>query len=220
MKTAFKRLLNRWIAGNQLPQQGVSRWVVVDVETSGLNAQKDRLLAIAALGLRVDASARRIDILPGDSFEVVLQQDTVSDRDNVLLHGIGQQQQRDGVPPASAMQAFAEFVADSPLLGFHSAFDQTMIDRWSRQWLAKKLDNPWVDIADLCAVTHQEVKAKALDDWMAHFDLHCMARHQAAADTMVTAELLLRIWPRIAPQGVGWHQLERMSAHRHWLPTS
>lgn len=188
------------------------------MEASGLDAQRDRLLAIAALGLRVDPVRRRIDIVPGDSFEVVLRQQAVSDRDNVLLHGIGQQRQRDGVAPALALQSFADFVGRAPLLAFHSAFDQTLIERQASQWLGHRLDNPWLDLADLCAVTHPDVRARSLDEWMAHFDLRCLSRHQASADTLVTAELLLRIWSRIAPQGVRWRDLTRLAGHRRWLP--
>jgi DNA polymerase III subunit epsilon len=125
-----------------------------------------------------------------------LRQDAVSDHDNILLHGIGAQRQRDGVEPARALQAFADFVGPSPLMAFHSAFDQTLIERY----------------------THEDVRARSLDEWMAHFGLHCVARHQASADTLVTAELLLRIWSRIAPQGTRWRDLERLASHRRWLP--
>jgi DNA polymerase III subunit epsilon len=218
MSGALDRLRTWWGGHDVAPDDGVDRWVVVDVETSGLDAHNDRLLAIAALGLRTDPVQRRIEIVPGDSFEVVLRQDAVSDHDNILLHGIGAQRQRDGVEPARALQAFADFVGPSPLMAFHSAFDQTLIERYMGQWLGHRLDNPWLDVADLCAVTHEDVRARSLDEWMAHFGLHCVARHQASADTLVTAELLLRIWPRIAPQGTRWRDLERLASHRRWLP--
>jgi DNA polymerase III subunit epsilon len=218
MSGALDRMRSWWV-GRETPREGGGeRWVVVDVETSGLDAHRDRLLAIAALGLQTDPVRRRIDIVPGDSFEVVLRQEAVSGHDNILLHGIGAQRQRDGVEPARALQAFADFAGPSPLLAFHSAFDQTLIERYTGQWLGRRLGNAWLDIADLCAVTHLDVRARSLDEWMAHFGLHCVARHQASADTLVTAELLLRIWPRIAPQGMRWRDLERLAGHRRWLP--
>lgn len=194
------------------------RWVVLDVETSGLDAKNDRLLAIAAIGLRVGpAPVSRPEIVLGDSFEVVLRQDAVSNRDNILLHGIGEQRQRDGVDPAAALQAFVDFIGESPLLAFHSAFDETLIDRHCRRHLGHRLLNPWLDLADLCAVTHGEVQARSLDDWMAHFRIQCPARHQASADTLATAELLLRLWPRIALEGGRWRDLVRLAGRRRWL---
>jgi len=195
-----------------------SRWVVLDVETSGLDPARDRLLAIAAVGMRVDWFRQRLDIRLGDSFEVVLRQDQVSSRENILLHGIGAHSQRNGIEPVAAMQAFVEFVGDAPLLAFHSAFDEALIGRHVRQHLATRLHNPWVDIEHLCAVTHPDVRARSLDEWMAHFGITCPQRHQAAADTLAECELLLRVWPRLARECRQWRDVERLARQRRWLP--
>ena len=52
-----------------------TRWVVLDVETSGLDIHRDRLLAIAAIAIRVDWASKTLRVDLGDSFEVVLRQD-------------------------------------------------------------------------------------------------------------------------------------------------
>ena len=199
------------------PQARLTRWVVVDVETSGLDMHRDRLLAIAAIGLRVDWTNRRIDVQLADSFEAVLRQDQASSRDNILLHGIGVQSQLAGIEPAQALQAFTDFVGNDPLLAFHSAFDETLIGRHCRQHLGRALPNPWVDIEHLCAVTHEQVQARSLDEWMAHFGIQCPRRHQAAADTLAECELLLRIWPVLSRQCSSWRDVQRLAAQRRWL---
>jgi DNA polymerase-3 subunit epsilon len=193
------------------------RWVVLDVETSGLDPARDRLLAIAAIGLAVDWMHRRLEIVTADSFEVVLRQDQVSSHDNILLHGIGQQRQRDGVPAAQALEAFRQFVGASPLLAFHAAFDQAMIERALRSHLHQRLPNPWLDIEHLCAVTHEGIKARSLDQWMAHFSVQCAVRHQAAADTQAECELLLRIWPQVARQCGNWQDMVRLADSHRWI---
>jgi DNA polymerase III subunit epsilon len=206
---------------NKMPGRAASvseaRWVVLDVETSGLDIRRDRLLAIAAIAMRVDWSARTIKVDLGDSFEVVLFQQEVSSKDNILLHGIGLQQQRAGMDPALALHAFTEFVGDSPLLAFHAAFDQGMIDRFARKHLGHRLANRWVDIDHLCAVTHEGVPARALDDWMAHFGIRCAVRHQAAADTMAECELIQRIWPKIVTSCSNWRDVQKLAAQHRWL---
>ena len=215
--------LHRWrqrLGGSPVPAAvaPVSRWVVLDVETSGLDPARDRLLAIAAVGLRVDWARQRLDIRLGDSFEVVLRQDEVSSRANILLHGIGAHSQRNGVEPVAALQGFVDFVADAPLLAFHSAFDEALIGRHVRQHLGLRLPNPWVDIEHLCAVTHPEVRARSLDEWMARFGITCPQRHQAAADTLAECELLLRVWPKLARECRQWRDVERLARQRRWLP--
>ena len=94
------------------------RWIVLDTETTGLDPVNDRLLAIGAVA--VDRSGIRLD----DSFEVVLRSDSAGDKDNVVIHGIGHEAQRLGVPAAAALNAFSSFVANAPCVGFHSEFDQ------------------------------------------------------------------------------------------------
>ncbi len=214
---------NRWQAWWQRGS-GVaiddSRWIVLDVEASGLDAAHDRLLAIAAIG--VHFAERRASIALGDSFEVVLRQPdapAAPDKANILLHGIGVGAQRGGVDAKLALQAFADFVANAPLLAFHAAFDRTLIERGCNDALGRRLANPWLDLEPLAAVLYPDVKARALDEWMAHFSIHCAVRHQAAADTLATAELLLKLWPRACTQmsRPGFRAASRLAAQRRWV---
>lgn len=207
-------LQGRW-AGRLAPDE--NRWVMLDVETSGLDPHHDRLLAIAAIALRVDWARQRLTVELGDSFEVVLRQEEFSSKDNILLHGIGVQRQREGTAPDQALRAFADYAGRSPLLAFHAAFDQTMIARYVRQHLGRELSNPWVDIEHLCAVTHETVRARTLDEWMAHFGIRCAVRHQAAADTLAECEVLQRIWPRMVAQCGSWHDVQRLADQQRWL---
>jgi DNA polymerase-3 subunit epsilon len=210
----LNRLQGRFSRGAPVDE---ARWVMLDVETSGLDIRRDRLLAIAAIALRVDWSRRTLAIDLGDSFEVVVRQEEASTKDNILLHGIGAQKQRDGQDPVIALRAFAEYAGNAPLLAFHAAFDQAMIGRYARQHLGADLPNPWLDIDHLCAVTYEKVRARALDDWMDHFGITCAVRHQAAADTLAECELLQRIWPKVAPQCANWRDVQRLAAQHRWL---
>ena len=206
--------------GRRGPSAGAAgdpaRWVVLDVESSGLDAARDRLLAIAAVALRVDWATRRLSLVPADSFEVVLRQEEASARDNILLHGIGAQAQREGVPAADALRAFAAYAGNAPLLAFHAAFDQTLVGRYA-QANGVAVGREWLDIEHLCAVTHPKVRARSLDEWMAHFGIACAVRHQAAADTWAECELLLRIWPRVAAECADWTAVRRLARHHRWL---
>jgi DNA polymerase-3 subunit epsilon len=194
------------------------RWVVLDVESSGLDPQRDRLLAIAAVALQLDGATPRI--VAGDSFEVLLRQrDTPVDRANILLHGIGVGAQSAGMEPREALEAFERWAADSPLFGFHVAFDEALIQRAMKAVLGRKLRNAWLDLAPIAEVLEPGTPCKSLDDWMAHFGIHCAQRHQAAADTWATAELLQKLWPRARAQVAApdFAALEKVAAQRRWL---
>jgi len=197
------------------------RWVVLDVESSGLDTRQDRLLAIAAVAVQVSGPRALVDL--GDSFEVVLQQAPRAqgpDRANILLHGIGVGAQRAGMPCSQALQAFCDYTAGSPLIAFHAAFDRAMIERALQVAALPPLSNPWLDLEPLAAVLQPQVKARSLDEWMQALGIQCAVRHQAAADTLATAELLLKLWPRLLAElpRPDFRAVQALAAHRRWLP--
>ncbi len=84
--------------------------------------------------------------------------------------------------------------------------------------LGRKLRNPWLDIADVAAVLRPGLGARTLDDWLGACSIDCAHRHQAAADTLATAELLLHLWPAARAEGVAdFRDLARLAARRRWL---
>jgi len=202
------------------PQHDEHRWVVLDVESSGLDARRDRLLAVAAIALHSDGD-RPPRIVLSDSFELVLQQHApVHDKANILLHGIGVGAQRQGRPAAEGLAELQAWVGRSPLIAFHAAFDRTLLDRAMHQALGRRLVGPWLDLEDVAAVLRPDLPARSLDEWMAALGVHCLQRHQAAADTLATAELLLKLWPAVQRAGgrPGFAGLQQLARQRRWLP--
>jgi len=165
---------------------GASRYVVVDVETSGLDLTRDRLISIGAVAV-VNGK-----IALGDSFYAVLQQQAASDKRNILLHGIGRSEQLEGAPPADALLAFLEYLGKDPLVAFHVTFDETMIKRALRDHLGFDFRHPWLDLAYVMPGLNPPLarRHRALDDWTSRFGIRIDARHNALADALATAQLL------------------------------
>ena len=163
-----------------------ARYVVVDVETTGLNLMTDTLISIGAVAV---VSGR---VVMADSFSVVLQQQQSSRKENILIHGISGSVQRDGVPPADALLDFLEYLGDAPLVAFHVAFDETMIRRAVRQYLNYNFKHPWLDLAYVMPALNRELvrSHRVLDDWISRFGIRIEARHNALADALATAQLL------------------------------
>lgn len=174
-----------------------SRYVVVDVESSGLNVSRDRLIAIGAVAVA------RGTVRLNDSLEIVLQQERISEKDNILIHGIGGTAQREGVPPADALLAFLEFLGKDPLVAFHVAFDEPMIRRAMKAFLGLDFRHPWVDLAYVAPALHPQLarRYRSLDDWMGLFGIGNYARHNALADALSTAELLMALRNKLEARG-------------------
>jgi DNA polymerase-3 subunit epsilon len=191
-----------------------ARFVVVDVETSGLNPFQDRLIAIGAVGV-TDGLLRL-----GDTFEVVLRQDAPSCSDNILVHGIDGTTQRAGAEPVPALLAFLDYAGKCPLVGFHADFDRIMIERAIRSALGIKPANPWLDLAYLAPalLRGRAEKARSLDEWTQAFGLENPARHNAVADALVTAQLFQILLVEAKRQDISTcGGLARVAEGQRWL---
>lgn len=189
------------------------RWVVVDVETSGMDVQADGLISIGAVAMRPDGH-----VLPGDSFELIFRQSEASSKDNILIHGIGMQAQRDGADPVAATEAFLDYVGVCPILAFHAPFDRGFLARAVKVFVNQPFDNPWLDLAELAPALDPQPMLKALDDWLGRYRITVSARHSAAADAFATALLAARLLPLARRQGVNtFAGLQKLARQAKWL---
>lgn len=212
--------LRRWMGRGPGAADG-SRWVVMDAESSGLDPERDRLLSIAAVAVHL--RGMQLHIVPADSFEMLLQQpapETAPDKANILVHGIGVGAQQAGVAPLAALQAFAAYADGAPIVGYHVSFDRRLLERAERAQGLPAQRRLWLDLADLAPVLRRDVPGKALDHWLQAYGIRCLARHQAAADALATAELLSCLWPLALKETGGRADiaaLQRVAAARRWL---
>jgi DNA polymerase-3 subunit epsilon len=190
------------------------RVVVVDVESSGLDPFHDRLISVA--GIAVRDGLVRLD----ESFEAVLRQEQPSDDRNILVHGIGGSAQLEGQRPAGALLRFLAFAGKDPLIAFHADFDRILIERATRSALGMKPENAWLDLALLAPALFpdQAAAARVLDDWLRVFGIENYARHDALADALATAQLLLAVLAAAKVHGLAtWANLARLQKDQRWL---
>ena len=203
-----------------------ARWVVADIESSGLDLSRDQLIAIGA----VVVAGRKVAL--AESFEIVLKQEQVSTNDNILIHRIVGQQQIAGADPADALLSFLEFVGDSPMVGYHAPFDARMIERACRRYLGVDPGLQWLDLANVAPALQGRAgqagqasgefenrrNSRGLDWWLDHYAIKIASRHNAAADALGTAQLLTALLPACAAQGhhtIG--ALVKLSDEFQWL---
>ncbi|OYY92639.1 MAG: DNA polymerase III subunit epsilon [Hydrogenophilales bacterium 28-61-23] len=194
-----------------------SRYVVVDVETTGLDLVNDRLIAIGACVVEHGRVAL------AESFEIVLRQNQASSKDNILIHGIAGEAQREGSEPADALLAFLDFLGKSPLVAFHVTFDQTMIKRAMRDYLGFEFKHPWLDLAYVMPGLLPEYarRYQALDDWSGHFKIDNFARHSALADALATAQLFLCALPLAqSKHSTSYRNLQDLEKAQRWVSWS
>lgn len=168
-------------------QLETSRFVVVDVESTGLNVQKDLLISIGAVAIQNE------QMRLADQFEAVLAQMQADTRDTVLLHGLGSEAIAGGEDPANVLLRFYQWSGPAVFLAFHAGFDRHMVERATRERFGMVPVREWLDIAHCLPALFPQYREgrRSLDDWAECFGLANHARHEAAADAFVTAELAL-----------------------------
>jgi len=174
------------------------RWVVLDLETSGLNLNRDQVLSIGAVVIEDGA----VDF--SQMFERTLQRAETKLSPSVLIHGLGPSAIAAGSDPVDALLDFMEFVGDSPLLAFHARFDHHMLARALKDSLGYRLAHTFLDVADIAPLLYPEalLREAGLDDWIDHFHLQVGERHHASADALATAELMLILLSRARQQHI------------------
>ena len=188
------------------------RWVVVDVETTGMDAATDELISIGGVAM---CDGR---VIPADSIEIIVKKTTASSRENIVVHGIGAQAQLAGTDPHSALRAFLDFVGRAPLLAFHARFDRGFLSRAIKAHVGQPFDNPWLDLAELAPVLDSEARLKSLDEWLQRYQIPISARHNAAADAFATALLAACLLPEARRQGASdFVSMQRLASYARWV---
>jgi DNA polymerase-3 subunit epsilon len=185
------------------------RWVVIDCETSGLDPARDRLLSVGAVAVT------RGRIALGEHFVGYVGQETPSATENILIHGIGGDAQCAGRPLAEVMAELRAYVGEGVPVGFHAPFDAAILRRHGL-----RLAEDWVDLATLMPSLFpgRAPKMSALDPWLAEFAIEARERHDALADALATAELLLVALKEVKRRGLDTVEaLRQTERDARWL---
>lgn len=167
-----------------------TRYTVLNTEATGLDADKDRLLALGAI--RIEGGR----FGPADSYYAALQPD-----------------------PAATLLALLEFVGKGPVVVFNAGFNRRMIEQAFDTHLGVELPWLWLDLHYLLPALYPErlERVARLADWMRAFDIETFQRHHALGDCWAVAQLFLAVQARALGQGAlharALSDLERARRH-------
>ncbi|HXQ32134.1 MAG TPA: 3'-5' exonuclease [Steroidobacteraceae bacterium] len=184
---ALKRARGGFAAGRALRAAplALARFVALDVETTGPRMDRDRIIAIGAVAVAERSVGHR------DAFAAVLRQRRSSSVDNILVHRIGGQQQLGGQAGAEALVELLEFMGSAVAVAFRAEFDATVLARELELELGVRVPRRFVDLAVLLPALFPGTQNDTLEDWLGHFSLQPIGRHDALADAYMSAQLFL-----------------------------
>lgn len=179
----------------------MTRFVVLDSETTGLDPRKDRLVTIGAIAV-VDGEMRLDDV-----FETMLRVEYNSSA--VTVHGVTREQSQSGVTEREALERFREYLQDGVIVGHHISHDIATFNAGYERHGALPLDNSFLDTMDLTLHLEQDgafhgreaITSFTLDGLCALFGIIPHDRHTAPGDAFMTAQVFLRLLKLAARHG-------------------
>lgn len=170
--------------------------VVLDTETTGLDARKARLVQIGAVRLNGGSldSAQR--------FESLVHPGCVIPKTAVAVHGITNALVADAPKFAAIIKPLEAFIGSSIVIGHAIAYDLTVLRREYR--LA---DRPWpkiraLDVRLLARVAAPSLVEHDLDRLCGWLGIDVVGRHTALGDAIATAKVFLALVPLLRSRNV------------------
>jgi len=164
------------------------KYAVVDVETTGFSVEHDEIVEIAVVSVQGGNIRERWSSLVRPSSEVRLRTIKVHGLDNDTLAAAPR---RERLIPRLIDLLHGVVLVEHNLDGFDSRF------------LSKFLGaSPWSSSLNTLAVAKRSIPnlpGYDLGSVAAHFGVRPWAQHQAEADALATAEVLLRLLPWLSP---------------------
>ena len=163
----------------------LGEYIAVDLETTGLKPDRDRILEIGAVHRREGRTVAEFQTLvrPGMMIPAQITE----------LTGITDEMAEGGCTVQEALEAFLTFCGELPLVGHNLMFDYGFLKQNTvNQGL--QLEARGMDTLKLARQLLAEPEKKSLEALCAHFQISRERGHRALDDAQAAADLLELLW--------------------------
>lgn len=164
-------------------------FAVVDVETTGLDPETDRILQVAAVV--VDATGTVIE-----SFDTIVKPENPDTFDNGAEHvnRITAEQVMSGMPLREALEKLWQISRGRRFTAHNAAFDIGFLHAESRRVGIDETVDTWIDTLALARLTDAERSRRhSLTALCEHYGITREREHEALSDATATAKLLFHL---------------------------
>lgn len=171
-------------------------WLCLDTETTGLDVAKERVLSIGA----VRGHGRRL-------YAHIVFDDLVNPRmpippRSTAVHGLTDTMVEGADPFAQVQARLRPLLEGCAIVGHNVAFDLAIMQAECRRNGIRWQPGPSLDTFALAALLLPEQESFTLDRLAEELDVEVRGRHTALGDSLVTAEVYLKLVPRLHARGI------------------
>ncbi|KRH79474.1 DNA polymerase III PolC-type [Ferrovum sp. JA12] len=193
-------LLNRWYKKQLkkseydflLAPPPANEWVSLDCETTGLNREKDQIIAIGAIKIIGN------QILTSEKLQLFIKPQGQIHFNSIKIHRIRHKDLSSAIDPINAIDQLVRFIGSRPLVGYYLEFDVAMINKLLIPMIGIPLPQQKIDVSGL----FYDYKFKQHTD--SNVDLHfnyilkeleipSWPNHDAINDALMTALMFLKL---------------------------
>lgn len=170
-------------------------FAVIDLEATGLDTAKDKIISFGFIPLR------NFEIWPGKSFQCYIKQDYF-DKETVPIHGILKDDIKDGLSEEDFLKSILPRLSGKVIVGHHVGYDIAMINQALQRHYDTELINPIIDTGVLYKKAYPskfiynkyQSPMPSLDEIAMEFDIQTRDRHSAMGDALTTAFIFMKLW--------------------------
>ncbi|WP_311537620.1 type I-E CRISPR-associated endoribonuclease Cas2e [uncultured Anaerococcus sp.] len=161
-------------------------YVVVDIETSGLDYKTDKIIEIGAV-----KTNSKGEIL--DDFSYIIKQDIKLNKEIVNLTGINEEDLADGKDEKEALEELIKFIDNYKLIGYNFSFDLKFLNNSLKQNGIQEIRNQFYDLMDYVKKENLFMKNYKLQTALNKYGIEHTQKHRALDDARITAMLSSKV---------------------------
>jgi DNA polymerase-3 subunit epsilon len=191
-----------------LPSQE-GRYAVIDLETTGLDPFKDKVVSMG--GFKVVDGAVKM----GDVFNQLVNPGRDIPVESIKVHAVTPSMIEAAKPLGEVLYDFLDWMGNDIMVAHYAVFDLTFINREMKSQFGFRLQNPVLDTVLMCRTAlidpdpyggRRGAKRCSLDALSERFNINVPERHTALGDALTTALILLCLLRELNKGG--WSTLE------------
>ena len=167
-------------------------YVVFDIETTGLESQRDQILEIGAVKIKNGEYIGKFSTFVDPKCNIPEKIVKLTNINNSMVMGAPSQEE--------AVRDFLEFAKGTVLVAHNAAFDTSFIKFASNKY-GLGYDNVALDTLALARMLLPELKSHKLNKLCEYYKIKLEGHHRAVNDAEATASLLLKLFEQLEKDG-------------------